>query len=40
MIEEAEAIQDEFDDTYGALEKYKPKKNKKTVNMLNQEKNF
>ena len=26
-IEEAEAIQDEFDGVYGALEKYKPKKN-------------
>ena len=36
-IEEAEAIQEEFDGTYGALEKYKTKK---IVNMLNQEQNF
>ena len=28
-IEEAEAIQEEFDDTHGALEKYKPKQTSK-----------
>ena len=36
-IEEAEAIQEEFDAVFGALEKYKPKK---IINTLNFGKNF
>ena len=44
-IEEAEAIQEEFDGTYGALEKYKTKKNSKYVKpraklLINAKKNY
>ena len=44
-IEEAETIQQEFDGTYGALEKYKPKKNIKYVKprekiLINAKKNY